>query len=196
MLAPKRACIIYFQNDYIVIINRYEFRWRNLSLFKVIVNLWILLWANFFFFFLSAGWHYPSPSTLTQFPFDCSVRSDPYKYNMLPPLPAQRNLTPPPTLYPQQPVSVSENYSLPRFALNGSAEVSSTARSRRSDINVWWGWVLQFIFTFQDDKVCIFFFFFLAFDRLSIMMKMFWCSFVCSFGICYTDSFKSTSPSL
>lgn len=34
--------------------------------------------------------------------------SDPYKYNMLPPLPAQRNLTPPPTLYPQQPVSVSE----------------------------------------------------------------------------------------
>ncbi|EXC19700.1 putative GTP-binding protein [Morus notabilis] len=65
-----------------------------------------------------------------------SVRSDPYKYNMLPPLPAQRNLTPPPTLYPQQPVSVSENYSLPRFALNGSAEVSSTARSRRSDINV------------------------------------------------------------
>lgn len=65
-----------------------------------------------------------------------SFQSDPYKYNMLPPLPAQRNLTPPPTLYPQQPVTVSENYSLPRFALNGSSEISSTARSRRSDINV------------------------------------------------------------
>ncbi|KAF3440474.1 hypothetical protein FNV43_RR18758 [Rhamnella rubrinervis] len=66
-----------------------------------------------------------------------SFRGDPYKYNMLPPLPAQRNLTPPPTLYPQQPVTVSENYTLPRFALNGSAEFSSaTARSKRSDINV------------------------------------------------------------
>ncbi|PON58707.1 Small GTPase superfamily, Rab type [Parasponia andersonii] len=65
-----------------------------------------------------------------------SFSGDPYKYNMLPPLPAQRNLTPPPTLYPQQPVSVSENYNLPRFVLNGSAEMSSAARSRRSDINV------------------------------------------------------------
>ncbi|KAM6590731.1 small GTPase LIP1 [Cannabis sativa] len=65
-----------------------------------------------------------------------SFSGDPYKYNMLPPLPAQRNLTPPPTLYPQQPVSVSENYNLPRFALNGSSEIGSAARSRRSDINV------------------------------------------------------------
>ena len=37
----------------------------------------------------------------------CSISGDPYKYNTLPPLPAQRNLTPPPTLYPQQPVSSS-----------------------------------------------------------------------------------------
>ncbi|XP_062097959.1 small GTPase LIP1 [Humulus lupulus] len=65
-----------------------------------------------------------------------SFSSDPYKYNVLPPLPAQRNLTPPPTLYPQQPVSVSENYNLPRFSLNGSSETGSAARSRRSDINV------------------------------------------------------------
>ncbi|XP_027366291.1 small GTPase LIP1 [Abrus precatorius] len=62
--------------------------------------------------------------------------SDPYKYNMLPPLPAQRNLTPPPTLYPQQPVSVSENYSFPRFSLSGSSEISTSARTKRSDINV------------------------------------------------------------
>ncbi|KAG2711721.1 hypothetical protein I3843_04G083700 [Carya illinoinensis] len=61
---------------------------------------------------------------------------DPYKYNVLPPLPAQRNLTPPPTLYPQQPVSVSESYSLPRFSLTGSQEISRNARSKRSDINV------------------------------------------------------------
>uniref|UniRef100_A0A5B6Z2L4 Uncharacterized protein n=1 Tax=Davidia involucrata TaxID=16924 RepID=A0A5B6Z2L4_DAVIN len=60
---------------------------------------------------------------------------DPYKYNVLPPLPAQHNLTPPPTLYPQRPVSTPENYSLPRFALTGTPEISS-ARSKRTDINV------------------------------------------------------------
>ncbi|KAL6225319.1 hypothetical protein ACLB2K_004169 [Fragaria x ananassa] len=61
---------------------------------------------------------------------------DPYKYNMLPPLPAQRNLTPPPTLYPQQPVAVSENYSIPRFAYSNYPEIGNAARSKRSDINV------------------------------------------------------------
>ncbi|XP_021274106.1 small GTPase LIP1 isoform X1 [Herrania umbratica] len=65
-----------------------------------------------------------------------SLSGDPYKYNMLPPLPAQRNLTPPPTLYPQQPVSVTENYHLPRFSFTGSQEISSTTRSKRADINV------------------------------------------------------------
>ncbi|KAK9111151.1 hypothetical protein Scep_018670 [Stephania cephalantha] len=64
-----------------------------------------------------------------------SLGGDPYKYNTLPPLPAQRNLTPPPTLYPQQPVSLSENYNLPRFALSGSSE-NGSARSKRMDINV------------------------------------------------------------
>ncbi|XP_071725286.1 small GTPase LIP1-like [Rutidosis leptorrhynchoides] len=60
-----------------------------------------------------------------------------YKYNMLPPLPAQRNLTPPPTLYPQQPVSVSENYNIPRFSLSSSQDINSfTTRSKRTDINV------------------------------------------------------------
>lgn len=106
------------------------------------------------------------------FPFDCSFQSDPYKYNMLPPLPAQRNLTPPPTLYPQQPVTVSENYSLPRFALNGSSEISSTARSRRSDINVWWGWVFDSWYMSQQQSV-FFIFIFWVLDRLSIMKKKF-----------------------
>ncbi|XP_012075249.1 small GTPase LIP1 isoform X2 [Jatropha curcas] len=64
------------------------------------------------------------------------LTTDPYKYNVLPPLPAQRNLTPPPTLYPQQPVSVTENYSFPRFPLADSREINSTARSKRMDINV------------------------------------------------------------
>lgn len=55
---------------------------------------------------------------------------------MLPPLPAQRNLTPPPTLYPQQPVSVQENYNPPRFFPTGTQEISGSARSKRRDINV------------------------------------------------------------
>ncbi|KAG6768355.1 hypothetical protein POTOM_027267 [Populus tomentosa] len=65
-----------------------------------------------------------------------SFAGNPYKYNTLPPLPAQRNLTPPPTLYPQQPVSVTESYSIPRFTLTGSQEISNTARLKRMDINV------------------------------------------------------------
>ncbi|KAI3792741.1 hypothetical protein L2E82_06629 [Cichorium intybus] len=60
---------------------------------------------------------------------------DSYKYNVLPPLPAQRNLTPPPTLYPQQPVSTPDNYNIPRFALSGAQELNSI-RSKRNDINV------------------------------------------------------------
>ncbi|CAK9316306.1 unnamed protein product [Citrullus colocynthis] len=65
-----------------------------------------------------------------------SFSSETYKYNALPPLPAQRNLTPPPTLYPQQPFSASENYSLPKFALSASQEINNSSRSKRSDINV------------------------------------------------------------
>ncbi|KAG6571382.1 Small GTPase LIP1, partial [Cucurbita argyrosperma subsp. argyrosperma] len=65
-----------------------------------------------------------------------SVSSETYKYNTRPPLPAQRNLTPPPTLYPQQPFSASENYSLPKFAHSASQEINNSTRSKRSDINV------------------------------------------------------------
>ncbi|KAL0381554.1 UNVERIFIED_CONTAM: Small GTPase LIP1 [Sesamum angustifolium] len=63
------------------------------------------------------------------------INDDPYKYTTLPPLPAQRNLTPPPTLYPQRPMSTPENYNIPRFALTNSHEIGS-ARARRMDINV------------------------------------------------------------
>ncbi|KAL3649185.1 sphingosine N-acyltransferase subunit lip1 [Castilleja foliolosa] len=66
-----------------------------------------------------------------------SVTGDPYKYNVLPPLlPAQRNLTPPPTLYPQQPMSTPDNYNIPRFALATSSHEITSARSKRTDINV------------------------------------------------------------
>ncbi|KAF8118409.1 hypothetical protein N665_0005s0172 [Sinapis alba] len=70
-----------------------------------------------------------------------SLHGDPYKYNnTLPPLPAQRNLTPPPTLYPQQPVSTPDNYVIPRFSLSSLQETSSNngsgRSSKRMDINV------------------------------------------------------------
>ncbi|XP_039062334.1 small GTPase LIP1-like isoform X1 [Hibiscus syriacus] len=53
-----------------------------------------------------------------------SLSGDPHRYTMLPPLPAPHNLTPPPMLYPQQPVSVTENYSLPRFSFTGSQDIN------------------------------------------------------------------------
>lgn len=65
-----------------------------------------------------------------------NLSGDPYKYNMLPPLPAQRNLTPPSTLYPQQPVSVSDNYHLPSFAMSAGSQEVGNSRSKRMDINV------------------------------------------------------------
>ncbi|XP_073134277.1 small GTPase LIP1 [Henckelia pumila] len=65
-----------------------------------------------------------------------SLIGDPYKYNVLPPLPAQRNLTPPPTLYPQQPMSTPDNYNIPKFALANSSLDFASARSKRADINV------------------------------------------------------------
>ncbi|XP_052189246.1 small GTPase LIP1-like isoform X2 [Diospyros lotus] len=66
-----------------------------------------------------------------------SLIGNPYKYNnVLPPLPAQRNLTPPPTLYPQQPMSTPDNYKIPRFALAAGSQEFSSTRSRRTDINV------------------------------------------------------------
>lgn len=64
-----------------------------------------------------------------------SSNADTYKYDALPPLPAQRNLPPPPTLYPQQPVSVSENYSYSRFPASGPLATGSS-NQKRADINV------------------------------------------------------------
>lgn len=63
-----------------------------------------------------------------------SLSSDVYKYNVLSPLPAQRNLTPPPSLYPQQPMSASENYNL-RFSMSALPD-SGKAKLKRTDINV------------------------------------------------------------
>lgn len=68
--------------------------------------------------------------------FSGSLSGETYKYNVHPPLPAQCNLAPPPTLYPQQPMSASENYRYPRYSATGLPEVSSN-KSKRADINVW-----------------------------------------------------------
>uniref|UniRef100_A0A1D1YXU1 Putative GTP-binding protein At5g64813 n=1 Tax=Anthurium amnicola TaxID=1678845 RepID=A0A1D1YXU1_9ARAE len=65
-----------------------------------------------------------------------SSNGEAYKYNALAPLPAQRNLTPPPTLYPQQPMSIpADTYSFSRFTVPGMPEASCT-RTKRTDINV------------------------------------------------------------
>ncbi|KAK9748705.1 hypothetical protein RND81_02G074500 [Saponaria officinalis] len=63
------------------------------------------------------------------------LNSNTYKYNIHPPLPAQHNLPPPPTLYPQQPVSTSENYAFPRISRNISSELGYL-KSKRADIDV------------------------------------------------------------
>lgn len=64
-----------------------------------------------------------------------SLRGDPYKYNVLPPLPAQHSLTPPPTLYPQRPMLTPEANNVPRYNLASASEFSYT-RPKRTDINV------------------------------------------------------------
>lgn len=69
--------------------------------------------------------------------------------NVLPPLPAQRNLTPPPTLYPQQPVLTPDNYNIPRFR----APESSSIRTKRTDINVWS--ISAFNFLLLQEKRCL-----------------------------------------
>lgn len=76
----------------------------------------------------------------------CSYSGQSYKYNGVAPLPAQRNLTPPPTLYPQQPMSSSsENYRYHRFS-SSSIPDSSGGRTSRANLNIWWDmWVLSII---------------------------------------------------
>ncbi|XP_021725377.1 small GTPase LIP1-like [Chenopodium quinoa] len=64
-----------------------------------------------------------------------SLSGDPYKYNVLPPLPAQHNLTPPPTLYPQRPMLTPEVNNVPRYNLASASELSYT-KTKRTDINV------------------------------------------------------------
>ncbi|CAL9102211.1 unnamed protein product [Musa textilis] len=76
-----------------------------------------------------------SSSDEDQFNKSVSLSGEGYRYNVVPPLPAQLNLTPPPTLYPQQPMSASENYSYHRSSPFGSPEIGST-KPNRADINV------------------------------------------------------------
>ncbi|XP_074308647.1 small GTPase LIP1 isoform X1 [Silene latifolia] len=64
-----------------------------------------------------------------------SLSGDPYKYNVLPPLPAQHSLTPPPTLYPQRPILTPGVNNIPRYSLASATELSYT-RPKRTDINV------------------------------------------------------------
>ena len=62
---------------------------------------------------------------LTSFSVIRSLIGDPYKYNVLPPLPAQLTLTPTPTLYPQPPMSNPDNNCIiPRYAVSSSQEIS------------------------------------------------------------------------
>lgn len=70
-----------------------------------------------------------------QYDSHARLGGDPYKYNVLPPLPAQHSLTPPPTLYPQRPVLTPEPNNVPRYNLASAAELSYT-RPKRTDINV------------------------------------------------------------
>lgn len=73
-----------------------------------------------------------------------SFSGESYKYNMAAPLPAQRNLTPPPSFYPQQPVSVfsdnipnNRNYQRLYSSSSGLPDFGgATARTSRVDINV------------------------------------------------------------
>ncbi|KAK3157327.1 hypothetical protein QOZ80_2AG0119480 [Eleusine coracana subsp. coracana] len=59
------------------------------------------------------------------------------KYKGGAPLPAQRNLTPPPTLNPQQPMSsLSENYRYHRFSSSSIPDSGSGGRATRADINI------------------------------------------------------------
>jgi hypothetical protein len=69
----------------------------------------------------------------------CSLSGEGFLYNGLVPLPAQRNLTPPPTLNPQQPVSPLDNYRYHRFSSSSLPDVSSSRTSREDIINLWCG---------------------------------------------------------
>ncbi|XP_010681069.2 small GTPase LIP1 [Beta vulgaris subsp. vulgaris] len=74
-------------------------------------------------------------SSKDHFGNNTSLSGDPYKFNVLPPLPAQHSLTPPPTLYPQRPVLTPEANNVPRYNLASAAELSYT-KPKRTDINV------------------------------------------------------------
>ncbi|GAB4848316.1 hypothetical protein Ancab_002983 [Ancistrocladus abbreviatus] len=64
-----------------------------------------------------------------------SLKGDPYKYNVLAPLPAQHSPAPPSTLYPQLSVLTPEAGNIPGHNVVGSTGIIYT-RPKRTDINV------------------------------------------------------------
>nr|CAB3501447.1 unnamed protein product [Digitaria exilis] len=64
-----------------------------------------------------------------------SLSGEGFMYNGVVPLPAQRNLAPPPTLNPQQPVSSLDNFRYHRFSSSSLPDASSN-RTSREDMNV------------------------------------------------------------
>ncbi|XP_044362738.1 small GTPase LIP1 isoform X2 [Triticum aestivum] len=64
-----------------------------------------------------------------------SYSGEDFMFNGVPPLPAQRNLPPPPTLDPQLPVFSSDNYRYHRFSSPSLTEMSSN-RTSRENFNV------------------------------------------------------------
>ena len=73
--------------------------------------------------------------SIVLFIYFCSLSGEGFLYNGVVPLPAQRNLAPPPTLNPQQPVLSLDNYRYHRFSSSSLPDVSS-GRTSREDMNV------------------------------------------------------------
>lgn len=65
----------------------------------------------------------------------CSLHDELYRYsNTLPPLPAQHSHVPPPTLYPEQLMHISDsNYNYQRFPM---PDLKINSKINRADINV------------------------------------------------------------
>lgn len=66
---------------------------------------------------------------------NCSLHDELYRYsNTLPPLPAQHSHVPPPTLYPEQLMHISDsNYNYQRFPM---PDLKINSKINRADINV------------------------------------------------------------
>ncbi|EPS71233.1 hypothetical protein M569_03525 [Genlisea aurea] len=117
-----------------------EARYDKESLMKFFRLVKTLIKRRYFSDELPWSSHVPRPPSSTsseiviegERPYEStSFPSDPSKFNALPPLPAQHNLKPPPTLYPQEPMTTPDHY---RFAFPSPSD--SGIKSKRADINV------------------------------------------------------------